>query len=86
MPSTPAVRALRAAGVEFTPHFYDYEDRGGTAASSCTLGIDEHAVVKTLIMQDDAARAERTRCGGWSIMALGSPCPANLHPPNRPSA
>lgn len=56
MPSTPAVLALRAAKVEFTPHFYNYEDRGGTAVSSRELGVDEHAVVKTLIMQDDAAK------------------------------
>lgn len=56
MPSTPAVLALRAAKVEFTPYFYDYEDRGGTAVSSRELGVDEHAVVKTLIMQDDLAK------------------------------
>jgi len=56
MPSTPAVLALRAAGVEFTPHFYDYEERGGTAVSARELGVDEHAVVKTLVMQDEAAR------------------------------
>jgi len=56
MPSSPAVLALRAAGVEFTPHFYAYEDRGGTAVSARALGVDEHAVVKTLIMQDEAAR------------------------------
>lgn len=56
MPSTPAVLALRAAKVEFSPHFYDYEDRGGTAVSSRELGVDEHAVIKTLVMQDEAAR------------------------------
>lgn len=56
LPSTPAVLALRAAQVEFTPHFYNYEDRGGTAVSSRELGVDEHAVVKTLIMQDEAAK------------------------------
>lgn len=56
MPSTPAVLALRAAKVEFTPHLYTYEDRGGTAVSSRELGVDEHAVVKTLVMQDDAAK------------------------------
>lgn len=56
MPSTPAVLTLRAAKVEFTPHFYSYEDRGGTAVSSRELGVDEHAVVKTLVMQDDAAK------------------------------
>lgn len=56
MPSTPAVLALRAARVEFTPHFYDYEERGGTAVSSRELGVDEHAVVKTLVMQDESAK------------------------------
>jgi Cys-tRNA(Pro) deacylase len=55
IPSTPAVLALRAAKVEFTPHFYDYEERGGTAVSSRELGVDEHHVVKTLVMEDDAA-------------------------------
>jgi Cys-tRNA(Pro) deacylase len=56
MPSSPAVLALRAAGVEFTPHFYTYEDRGGTTVSARALGVDEHAVVKTLVMQDETAR------------------------------
>jgi Cys-tRNA(Pro) deacylase len=56
MPSTPAVLALRTAKVEFTPHFYNYEDRGGTAVSSRELGVEEHAVVKTLIMQDETAK------------------------------
>ncbi|HTD91485.1 MAG TPA: YbaK/EbsC family protein, partial [Burkholderiales bacterium] len=53
MPSTPAVLALRAAKVDFTPHFYTYEEKGGTAVSSRELGVDEHAVVKTLVMADD---------------------------------
>lgn len=56
MPSSPAVLALRAAGVEFTPHFYEYEERGGTAVSARALGVHEHAVIKTLVMQDEAAR------------------------------
>ncbi len=55
MPSTPAVLALRAAKVEFTPYFYEYEEKGGTAVSSRELGVDEHAVVKTLVMADDKA-------------------------------
>ncbi len=55
MPSTPAVLALRAAKVEFTPHFYEYEEKGGTAVSSRELSVDEHAVVKTLVMADDKA-------------------------------
>lgn len=53
-PSTPAVRALRAAGVAFTEHTYRYEERGGTRVSARELGVDEHAVVKTLVMHDEA--------------------------------
>ena len=49
-----AVRALRAADVAFEPHLYAYEPRGGTAASSAALGVDEHAVIKTLIFETDA--------------------------------
>lgn len=53
-PVTPAVRVLRAAGVSFTDHLYPYEEKGGTAVSARELGVDEHAVVKTLIMEDEA--------------------------------
>jgi Cys-tRNA(Pro) deacylase len=52
-PVTMAVRALRAAGVTFEPHQYPWEPRGGTRASSEALGVDEHAVIKTLIFEDD---------------------------------
>jgi Cys-tRNA(Pro) deacylase len=52
---TPATQWLRAQGVEFTEHVYDYVDHGGTAESSAQLGVPEHAVVKTLVMQDEAA-------------------------------
>jgi Cys-tRNA(Pro) deacylase len=52
---TPATQMLRKAGVEFTEHPYDYVDHGGTAESARQLGVDEHAVVKTLVMQDDKA-------------------------------
>lgn len=52
-PVTPAVRALRAAAVPFTHHLYVYEERGGTAVSARELGVDEHAVIKTLIMEDE---------------------------------
>jgi Cys-tRNA(Pro) deacylase len=54
-PVTPAVRVLRAAGIAFDGHPYDYQ-QGGTAEFSAQLGVDEHAVIKTLIMEDDAAR------------------------------
>jgi len=52
---TPATQALKRAGVPFTEHVYDYVEHGGTAESSKQLGVDEHAVVKTLVMQDEKA-------------------------------
>ena len=53
---TPATQWLKAAGVAYTEHPYDYVEHGGTAESARQLGMDEHAVVKTLVMQDDQAR------------------------------
>ena len=50
---TAAVRVLREHGVEFTHHPYAYEERGGTAVSARELGVSEHAVIKTLVMEDD---------------------------------
>ncbi|HEX8163922.1 MAG TPA: Cys-tRNA(Pro) deacylase [Pyrinomonadaceae bacterium] len=55
-PVTPAVRALREGKVEFEPHLYAYEERGGTRRSAESLGVDEHAVVKTLVMETDARK------------------------------
>jgi len=52
-PSTQATRFLREKGVAYTEHLYRYEEKGGTAVSSRELGVDEHAVVKTLVMEDD---------------------------------
>ncbi len=52
---TPATQMLRAAGLAFTEHPYDYVDHGGTAESALQLGVDEHMVIKTLVMQDDKA-------------------------------
>lgn len=51
--ATPATQWLRAHGVAFTEHPYDYVEHGGTAESARQLGFDEHAVIKTLVMQDD---------------------------------
>ena len=56
MPVTPAVRVLRAANIDFQACLYDYEEKGGTAVSSRELGVAEHAVIKTLIMEDDRKR------------------------------
>jgi len=55
-PITPAVRLLREKKVEFGPHLYDYVERGGTRHSAEELGVDEHSVVKTLVMEADAHR------------------------------
>ena len=53
---TPATQLLRRHGVAFSEHVYDYVEHGGTAESSRRLGVPEHEVVKTLVMQDEAAR------------------------------
>lgn len=53
LPSTAATRLLREKGIPYTEHPYRYEDKGGTAVSARELGVDEHAVVKTLVMEDD---------------------------------
>jgi len=50
---TSAIRALRALAVSFTEHEYRYEEHGGTATAARQLGVDEHAVVKTLVMEDE---------------------------------
>jgi Cys-tRNA(Pro) deacylase len=55
-PVTPAVRLLREKGVAFEPHLYDYVEHGGTRRSAEELGVDEHAVVKTLVMETDARK------------------------------
>jgi Cys-tRNA(Pro) deacylase len=51
--ATPAVHFLRRHGVAFDEHPYRYEERGGTRVSARELGIDEHIVAKTLVMEDD---------------------------------
>jgi len=53
---TPATAFLKRAGIAYTEHLYDYVERGGTAESARQLGVPEHEVVKTLVMQDEAAR------------------------------
>jgi Cys-tRNA(Pro) deacylase len=55
-PETPATKFLRANGVAFSNHLYEYEEHGGTQVSSRELGVDEHAVVKTLVFEDETAR------------------------------
>ncbi|MCK7581783.1 MAG: aminoacyl-tRNA deacylase [Chromatiales bacterium] len=52
-PVTQAVRALRAAGAPFEGHPYTYVEGGGTAQVARELGVDEHLVIKTLVMEDE---------------------------------
>ncbi|MFO1268193.1 MAG: aminoacyl-tRNA deacylase [Rubrivivax sp.] len=52
---TPATAWLREHGIAFSEHPYEYVERGGTAESARQLGVDEHAVVKTLVMQNERA-------------------------------
>ncbi|WP_257306427.1 Cys-tRNA(Pro) deacylase [Geothrix campi] len=53
VPSTNATRLLKQVGVAYTEHLYRYEDHGGTAVSARELGVEEHAVIKTLVMEDE---------------------------------
>jgi len=52
---TPATQLLRKNGIAFTEHLYDYVEHGGTTESARQLGVDEHHVVKTLVMEDETA-------------------------------
>jgi Cys-tRNA(Pro) deacylase len=53
---TPATVFLKANRVAFTEHEYEYVEHGGTEVSAGSLGVSEHEVVKTLVMQDEAAK------------------------------
>ena len=55
-PETPATRFLHQHGIPYSSHLYDYEEHGGTRVSSRELNVDEHAVIKTLVMEDEAAK------------------------------
>jgi len=55
-PKTNAIRCLLDHGIEFEVFTYKYEERGGTRVSSRELGVDEHVVVKTLVMETDAGQ------------------------------
>jgi Cys-tRNA(Pro) deacylase len=57
IPTTPAILALRAQSVDFTLHPYPYEERGGTKRAAGKLGVDEHCVIKTLVMEDETGKS-----------------------------
>jgi Cys-tRNA(Pro) deacylase len=52
-PVTPAIRLLKSKNVAYEPFLYEYEEKGGTKTSSKKLGVDEHLVIKTIVMEDD---------------------------------
>ena len=52
-PVTTAIRVLRQHKVAFSEHLYDYEEKGGTTVSARELGVDEHCVIKTLVMENE---------------------------------
>ena len=56
IPTTPAIRVLRQAKAAFEAHAYKYEERGGTAQAARELGIDEHRIVKTIVLKNAAGR------------------------------
>jgi Cys-tRNA(Pro) deacylase len=55
-PETPATQFLRKQGIAHSDHLYPYEEHGGTAVSARELNVPEHCVIKTLVMEDEAAR------------------------------
>lgn len=92
-PVSPGIRELRTHKVAFTDHLYDYEEKGGTEVSARELGVEEHAVVKTLVMEDDAknplivlmhgdlkvSTKELARVAGVKTISPCSPETANRH-------
>jgi Cys-tRNA(Pro) deacylase len=55
-PETQATKFLRQHKAQFSDHLYAYEEHGGTAVSARELNVDEHVVVKTLVMEDESAK------------------------------
>ncbi|MBK7899386.1 MAG: Cys-tRNA(Pro) deacylase [Azonexus sp.] len=92
-PETPATQFLKTHRVPFSTHLYAYEEHGGTRVSARELNVDEHAVVKTLVFEDEAARPlivlmhgdrkvsakELARCIGCKKVEPCKPEVANRH-------
>jgi Cys-tRNA(Pro) deacylase len=84
---TPATQFLRLHKIVFTEHVYDYVERGGTAESARQLGIPEHQVIKTLVMQDEKAQPLIVLMHGdaqVSLKALARQIPCKRVEPCRP--
>lgn len=56
IPSTPAVRFLKERNIPFRPHFFRYEEHGGTRVGATGIGVSEHLVIKTLVMETDEGK------------------------------
>ncbi len=92
-PSTPALRILRAAGIDFETFLYPYEDKGGTRQFADLFGVSEHAVVKTLLIEDEhrapmcvlmhgdreVSLKALARARGTKLCVLCDPATANRH-------
>lgn len=92
-PVTAAIRHLRSEKVEFSEHLYQYAEKGGTTVSARELGVDEHSVVKTLVMEDErknplivlmhgdcqVSTKELARISGVKLITPCSPEAANRH-------
>ena len=79
VPGTQAVRALRAAGVEFEPLFYTYEEQGGTGVAARALDVPRHHIVKSLVFEDDEGQllmvlmhGDRSVAPGMLARAVGA--------------
>ena len=79
LPTTPAIRVLRAAGAAFTAHAYKYEEHGGTAQAARELGIDEHNVVKTMHGDREISTKNLARALGEKSVELCERAEAERH-------
>jgi Cys-tRNA(Pro) deacylase len=55
-PVTPVTRLLDSKKIYYVKHLYEYEEKGGTKLSSKKLGVDEHTVIKTIVLEDDSKK------------------------------
>lgn len=69
IPVTPAIRQLRKAKADFTPHLYDYEEKGGAAQSADKLGVPLNSVIKTLIFDSENGLVAVLMHGGKEVSA-----------------
>lgn len=68
IPVTPATRTLKLAKINYSPHLYAYQERGGTAVSARELQVDEYQVIKTLVMEDENGKPLLVLMhGNWAV-------------------